>query len=224
MSKHLGKAPQIKSWLIAALLIPAPFIASSVSYANEAPLTQSNDAPRAQNQNTQEFGYIRDDLFVYMHAGSSTKFKIIGSINAATPVEKLDSNSETNYIQVKDDKGRIGWIEDKSYTTDTPVAVLFTQANQQNEQLAAKNLEMEAQISQLRLKLNETEQTKNKVASMLELATTERNQLQAQVTENTDKHQLKQMMFGAGIIVVGLILGLILPHLIPRKRRGDQWM
>jgi len=35
---------------------------------------------------------------------------------------------------------------------------------------------------------------------------------------------LQWFMYGGGVAGVGLILGLILPHLVPRRKKNDRWM
>ncbi|STT81786.1 arylsulfatase [Klebsiella pneumoniae] len=31
-------------------------------------------------------------------------------------------------------------------------------------------------------------------------------------------------MYGGGVLGVGLLLGLVLPHLVPSRKRKDRWM
>lgn len=223
--KQLSKMPRFKKRLFASLALPLVLsLSTPLTFANTDSATQAIETESTATEVTKEQGYIRDDLFIYMHVGSSTNFRILGSINASTPVEKLDSNPETNFIKIKDDKGRIGWIESKSYTQDTPVSVQLEQTQAQIQQLQEQNRQSEALISQLQQQLENSEKTKTNVAGLLQLSETQNKQLQQQINDSAKEHNFKQMIFGAGIIVVGLILGLILPHLIPRKRRGDHWV
>ncbi|STQ09229.1 SH3 type 3 domain-containing protein [Enterobacter cloacae] len=35
---------------------------------------------------------------------------------------------------------------------------------------------------------------------------------------------MQWFMYGGGVLGVGLVLGLVLPHLIPSRKRKDRWM
>ena len=35
---------------------------------------------------------------------------------------------------------------------------------------------------------------------------------------------MQWVMYGGGVLGVGLLLGLVLPHLIPSRKRKDRWM
>ncbi|MHA6498813.1 TIGR04211 family SH3 domain-containing protein, partial [Escherichia coli] len=35
---------------------------------------------------------------------------------------------------------------------------------------------------------------------------------------------MQWFMYGGGVLGLGLLLGLVLPHLIPTRKRKDRWM
>ena len=35
---------------------------------------------------------------------------------------------------------------------------------------------------------------------------------------------MQWFMYGGGVAGVGLLLGLLLPHMIPRRKKSDRWM
>lgn len=35
---------------------------------------------------------------------------------------------------------------------------------------------------------------------------------------------MQWFMYGGGVAGVGLLLGLLLPHMIPRRKKNDRWM
>lgn len=196
----------------------ATSVASTVTYAED-------DIQATDNQTTQaiEQGFIREDLFVYMHVGSSKKFKILGSINAGSSIEVLSRNEDTGFIEIKDQRGRIGWIENSSYTTTPPAALrmneLTEQLNQQN-QIQQQN---EATISQLRQQINQSQKALEQHKKDLEKAQKQRDQLSKQVSESQNEAMLKERVYGAGIVLGGILIGLILPAIWPKKRRRDGW-
>ncbi len=67
--------------------------------------------------------YISDDLFTFMHSGPNNTYRIIGSINAGSKVQLLQANKDTGYTQVRDDRGRTGWVQSKFVTNQESMAI-----------------------------------------------------------------------------------------------------
>jgi SH3 domain protein len=209
-----AKAPQFKQWLLAtAFLSATPVLATT-----EVPLNIQDTTPEVIN------GYIKDDLFIFMHVGSSKKFKILGSINASTPVTVMDRNDETGFVKIKDERGRIGWVEQISFSTTPSVQVKMAQLQSQYDELKAINEQDQSEITRLNDKLLQAEKVKNQTELKISKLVSQRDNLGQQVELKQDETELKKMLYGAAICVVGLILGLLLPMLAPRKRRGDHWV
>ncbi|MCV5978240.1 TIGR04211 family SH3 domain-containing protein, partial [Escherichia coli] len=78
---------------------------------------QAAPAARAANR------YISDDIFTCMHSGPNNTYRIIGSINAGSKVQLLQANKDTGYTQVRDDRGRTGWVQSKFVTNQESMAI-----------------------------------------------------------------------------------------------------
>jgi SH3 domain protein len=154
--------------------------------------------------------YISDNLFTYMHAGPSNQFRIIGSVNAGDKITLVAKNRETGYSQVVDSKGRKGWVESKYVSTRPSMAErlpklekgLVDSLESRNEQI--KELEK-----------NYADMNKQLTASQSEV-----RELRAKLDTQKEDLLLKYFMYGGGVAGIGLILGLILPHLIPRRKKS----
>ena len=57
-----------------------------------------------QEQSTTQ-GYISDELSIYMHAGSGTNYRILGTINAGAQI-KLTGQSQNDYSQIIDENNK----------------------------------------------------------------------------------------------------------------------
>ncbi|MEH6446430.1 MAG: TIGR04211 family SH3 domain-containing protein, partial [Oceanospirillaceae bacterium] len=71
--------------------------------------------------------YVSDQLFTYMHSGPSSQFRIIGSVNAGSVVNLIQSNAGSGYSKVTDSKGRSGWIDTKFITKEMPASLRLPQ-------------------------------------------------------------------------------------------------
>jgi SH3 domain protein len=69
------------------------------------------------------------------------------------------------------------------------------------------------QISELEMKYGE-------ISEQLTAVQTENRQLRAKLDTQKDDLLLKYFMYGGGVAGGGLLFGLILPHLIPRRKKS----
>ncbi len=174
--------------------------------------------------------YISDELFTYMHTGPGTQYRIIGSVNAGTPVTIVATNAKEGYVQIVDNKDRKGWIESK-YVTSQP-------------SLRTRYPELEAELKQVKQELSTAQgdaqaQTKDLIESLnqrtvqlqvLEKKTSELNQqlnddqeeiraLRARLDTQKDDLLMRYFTYGGLVAGGGLLFGLLLPHIIPRRKK-----
>ncbi len=167
--------------------------------------------------------FISDDLFIYMHAGPGTQYKILGSITAGEEI-KATGKKEADYSQILNNKNRLAWVESK-YVIPSPgiratieeLKTKMVSANDFNSQLDGEvnNLKSAIQISNNKNKLltKEVNQLKSTLADTT-------NQLKGQ-----DVELERQWFFnGAIVLIIGLIFGLIIPKLFSRRANSmDSW-
>lgn len=179
--------------------------------------------------------YISDDLFTYMHKGPSTQFRIIGSINAGTKVSLLEANKETGYSRVKDNRGRTGWVSTKFISTQVGlkerVPALEKELTEVKAALADAQLSGDEKTASLQNSLqmrteqiSELESQNSQINEQLMTSQAEIRELRAKIDTQKDDLLMKWFTYGGMVAGVGLLLGLILPHLIPRRRkRNNGW-
>ncbi|MGL4978394.1 MAG: TIGR04211 family SH3 domain-containing protein [Plesiomonas sp.] len=182
-----------------------------------------------------ETRYISDELQTYVHSGPGNQYRIVGTLNAGEPVTLNASNAQAGYAQVTDSQGRQVWLP----------------ANQLSPQpsLRTRVPELEAQVKTLSEKLTtidsswqeRTKEMQRKVSSSdSELSTLqdENNRLKSELKNTQDKVQLlssqlngekreilmRWFIYGGGVAGIGLLIGLVLPSIMPTRRRKDRWM
>lgn len=179
--------------------------------------------------------YISDDLFTYMHKGSSTQFRIIGSVNAGTRVVLLETNKETGFSRITDDRGRTGWVnsdfvsrqvglKDRVPALETELkavkAALAKAVKSSDEQNAGLKNSLKLRTSQI----SELEAQNTNLNDQLTSSQAEIRELRAKIDTQKDDLLMKWFTYGGMVAGVGLLLGLVLPHLIPRRRkRNNGW-
>ncbi|HCM61960.1 MAG TPA: hypothetical protein DIT05_05360 [Morganella sp. (in: Bacteria)] len=183
----------------------------------------------------EETRYVSDDLSTYVHSGPSARYRIAGSLNSGEKVTVINVNNDTGFVQVRDSKNRDVWLP-KEMLSATPSL---------KERVPA----MEDEIKTLRGKLanidgtwnDKTADIQNRVAasddiinnlkkendSLRNQVVVAKKKLDAISVQLDDKQRdiiLQWFMYGGGVAGVGLLLGLLLPHMVPRRKKKDRWM
>lgn len=206
----------------------------------------------AAGQALAETRYVTDQLEITMRRGESTRHKIARMLRSGTPVEVLDTNSESGYAKVRTEDGTTGYVLSRQLV-EQPVArdrIVEVEARlqalqQEPDQLAAQLSELQgahgtlqAEHDELRAeesRLEEELATIQHASANVMRITQERAELRqsaADLTrqvanleqENRDlNNQSTQRWFliGAGVVIGGILIGLILPHLRFQRRKSS---
>ncbi|MEF1227774.1 TIGR04211 family SH3 domain-containing protein [Vibrio fortis] len=175
--------------------------------------------------------YIADKLFTYMHSGPNNSYRIIGSVDAGQKITFLQANKQTGYTQIQDNRGRKGWVESKFVTSQESMALRMPKLEKELAEVKVKlanarqsaDSEKAGLISSLdsrNSQISELEQNYSEISQQLTSVQTENRELRAKLDTQKDDLLLKYFMYGGGVAGLGLLFGLILPHLIPRKRKS----
>ncbi|QDX29079.1 TIGR04211 family SH3 domain-containing protein [Dickeya poaceiphila] len=183
----------------------------------------------------QEKRYISDELVTYTRSGPGNQYRIVGTLNAGEAVELISTDDSAGYAQIRDDKGRTSWIA--------------LDQLRQTPSLKTRVPELENQVKNLTDKLNNVDQDwKQRTADLRQKVATHDSTVEALQKENQvlktqldvaqkklevanlqldDKQRtliMQWFMYGGGVAGAGLVLGLLLPHLLPRRKKNDRWM
>ncbi|NNO00850.1 SH3 domain-containing protein [Vibrio sp. B1-2] len=174
--------------------------------------------------------YIADKLFTYMHSGPSNQFRILGSIDAGDKVKLLDVNNDTGYSQIIDEKGRTGWVESRFVIRQESMAMRLPKLESELAEVKNKlaNAKQNADSEKAGLanslearnqQISELEQNYSDISKQLTDSQTEIRELRAKLDTQKEDLLLKYFTYGGGVAGIGLLLGLILPHIIPRRKK-----
>ena len=168
--------------------------------------------------------YIKDDLFIFMHTGPSRNYRILGSIEAGTPITVLTQNNETEFTQITDNDGREGWVESKFISNTMSRA---EQLPKIREQLAESQSALQASQSEsarLRQQLNDARQQITQLSTENESQATAIVKLTSKV-ESANRDELVTWFTRGGLVAGGgILLGVLLTYFPKRRRRSSEWM
>ena len=168
-------------------------------------------------------GYISDDLFIYMHSGAGNNYRILGSINSGTEV-KVTGNNENDYTEIVDDKNRNVWVESKYVSPKPGLRFVIAELNEKLANTTSNSDNMSEALSQARNTIDNLNSEKaklnNEISQLNKTLITTSSKLKDQ-----DTNIKKEWFFnGAIVLVIGLVLGLIIPRLAGRRKGSmDNW-
>ena len=138
------------------------------------------------------------------------------------------------YTLIRDNKNREAWILTSELST-TPSS-------------REENQKLKAQVQELTLKLNRVDsdwqqrtneiQRRSKQAEQqsselleqnsqlkreLEMTKNKNRDLEAMLDANKREIAIQWFIYGGSVLGVGLLIGLVLPHILPRRKRRDNW-
>ncbi len=189
----------------------------------------------AASTHADETSYISDDLTTYIHSGPGNQFRIVGTLNSGEQVALLGVNDSTNYGQIRDGKGRTAWIPLDQLSDQPSLRVKVPSLEQQVQTLTQKLATIDADWNRrtvdMQKKVAENDSTlqglRNENQGLKDQLTVARKKADADAVQLDDKQRaiiMQWFLYGGGVAGVGLILGLLLPHIIPRRKRDNRWM
>lgn len=177
---------------------------------------------QAAESNYQQ-GYISDELFIYMHAGPGTNYRILGTLIAGSEV-KITGAVDDGYSEVIDDKNRATWVESKYISTKAGLRFVVAELNKKIAYSSDFTSQLDGEVNELKSKVNLLTSDKKNLSAELQKLTATLVITQAKIKDQ-DTNIKKQWFFtGALVLGIGLILGLILPRFFSRRRGTmDSW-
>lgn len=164
--------------------------------------------------------YISDNLYTYIHSGPGTKYKIIGSVNAGKQIKVLQTSA--GFTQIEDSRGRLGWIDSKYVSKQAGLKERLEKLETKYSKLNAQLGTTQDNLKSHRNEVSELKNTNVKLNEDLQKVQTLNESLNEKLdTEKTDL-LLRWFSYGGMVGGIGLLLGLILPSLIP-SRKKNRW-
>ncbi|TLU67267.1 TIGR04211 family SH3 domain-containing protein [Thalassotalea litorea] len=197
---------QISKFLLVSLLA-----VSSIAIAQEeAPTTPVSVTPG-------KTGYVSDNLYVFFHSGAGNQYRILGSINAGDEIEFL-AGPVNNYVQIKDNKGRTGWIEQGLLSNSPGLRHTVSQLNADLADNKVLTEDLQAKLSDARQQLGELTRNHKQLQSDHSKLTKDYAAAQKKIDSASMEVMKTYFLYGGSVLLIGLLFGLILPKLMPRKK------
>lgn len=179
--------------------------------------------------------YVSDELNTWVRSGPGDNYRLVGTVNAGEEVQLLQTNNDTQYAQVKDSSGRTVWIPLKELSTspslktrvpdlENQVKTLTDKLNNIDNTWNQRTADMQQKVAGSDSVINGLKEENQKLKNELIVAQKKVNAANLQLDDKQRTIIMQWFMYGGGVLGAGLILGLVLPHLVPSRKRKDRWM
>ena len=165
--------------------------------------------------------YVSDDLHTFIHSGPSTKYKIIGSVNTGEHIKIIRKDS--NFTLVKDSKGRSGWINSKYVSNQPGLKERLPKLENELIKLKTQLDEYKGNLGSKASQVTNLENTNLKLTQQLEEVQALNDSLNEKLDTKRTDLLIRWFSYGGMVAGAGLILGLIIPLLIPNRRNKSRW-
>ncbi|MDR9889502.1 TIGR04211 family SH3 domain-containing protein [Pseudenterobacter timonensis] len=183
----------------------------------------------------EEKRYVSDELNTWVRSGPGDNYRLVGTVNAGEEVTLLQTNENTSYGQVRDSSGRTAWIPLKELSNEPSLRTRVPELENQVKTLTDKlnnidatwnqrTADMQKKVSQSDGVINSLKEQNQKLKNELIVAQKKVNAANLQLDDKQRTIIMQWFMYGGGVLGLGLLLGLVLPHMIPSRKRKDRWM
>ena len=183
----------------------------------------------------EEKRYVSDELNTWVRSGPGEHFRLVGTVNAGEEVALLQTDNGTNYGQVRDSSGRTAWIPLKELSStpslrtrvpdlENQVKVLTDKLTNIDNTWNQRTADMQQKVSQSDAVISGLKEENQKLKNELIVAQKKVDAANLQIDDKQRSIIMQWFMYGGGVLGAGLFLGLVLPHMIPRRKRKDRWM
>lgn len=189
----------------------------------------------AATVHAEEKRYISDELSTWVRSGPGNDYRLIGTLNAGEEVTLLQSNDNSNYGQIRDSQGRTTWIPLAQLSQQPSLRTRVPQLEEQVKALTAKlanidsswntrTADMQKKVAGSDDAINSLKEENQQLKNQLVVAKKKVDAANVQLDDKQRTIIMQWFMYGGGVAGVGLVLGLLLPHMIPRRKKSDRWM
>lgn len=176
--------------------------------------------------------YVTENLNTYLRKGPGDQFKISGTIQAGDKITIIDRKER--YTLIRDSRNREGWILNNEIVSQPSAKEFIPQLQQQVQELTTKlnnidkdwqqrTVEMQRRVQQSDKQSSELLEQNSILKRELDILKNKNRDLEAIQDAESREIMIQYFIYGGSVLGVGLLLGLIIPLLLPRRRRNNGW-
>lgn len=179
-----------------------------------------------------ETRYVTENLSAYLRKGAGDQFKITGTIPSGEAVTVI--NQKDKYTLIRDKKNREAWIltselssipssKEENPKLRAKIEKLTLKLNRLDSDWQQRTAEIQRRAKQAEQLSNQLLEQNSQLNRELEITKNKNRDLEAMLDTGKREIAIQWFIYGGSVLGIGLLLGLILPFIIPKRRRRNGW-
>lgn len=171
--------------------------------------------------------HVTDQLFVYLHAGSNNRYRIIGRVEASEQITVSAKDEVSGWLQITLNNGKKGWIDNTMLTKSSGIKGQLSEAQKTIRSLQTRVKQLDNGSDEALVDLQNqlasiTEQNQNltnqnqNLNSKVEQLLAENSELQATIIQVDQTQKILDQLYDVGAVLIGVFAGWF----ISRRRKG----
>lgn len=167
--------------------------------------------------------FITEKLYVFMHSGGTTDYRIIGRIAAGDEVTVLSRDVESGWLKVRASNGSEGWVNNDSIVANAGLKVQLDNATSELQKVRAELQSIKsnsgADTELMTQQISELTAQNQKLTSQLETTVAENAELRASIQQIDETKRILGKLYDFGGVLLGVFVGWLLT-----RRKKNQWV
>lgn len=179
--------------------------------------------------------YVTENVDIYLRRGPGSQYAYTNAVKAGEKVAELEKSADGKYTRIQLPNGSSAWIESNKLKDQPSLKVLVPTLESKLAEYKDKvdNAEQYKQnaINDYSEKLKQAEQTIESLQArnkeLEQINKSQETKLESMLNQVDDKRRdliITWFTYGGLVAGGGFLLGLILPAIMPGRRKKDRWM
>ena len=197
------------------------FFLTILCFSVTAQDAENTTATAVANNNDAETHFISDDLFIYMHTGPGTNYRILGSVTAGTSITVLNTDEGADYTQIQDNRGRTGWVKSEFVQQGQSIRVQHSNLATQLSSTQQADQQLNQTLTQLEMELVSAKDDNALLQEQISQLQKETSNLNQQLSVQSSESEKDWFVKGGMVSLGGVLFGVLLTLVLRRKKRSD---
>jgi SH3 domain protein len=168
-------------------------------------------------------GFVSDDVYAYLHSGPSTKYRIVGSITAGAPIQILKRSDDGKFRQIKDEKGRTGWLKVEFTSTKPSIREHAKKLQQQVTKLEKQDVSSSDALEKAHSRVKKLEHSLNSANKKLQQAQDSERRALSQLKGEDEQLKMQWAINGGMLVGISILFGVVLTFIPKKKKKSSNW-
>lgn len=236
------KSSFLKPTLTAGLLLACFFSQAETTETEQQAVDTAAEQTEQVDQNQSEQSateqvepynqFVTERLYIFIHSGASTRYRIIGRAAAGEELKVIARDTESGWLQIEQSNGRTGWVDNSQLVNNAGARgelkiaqdkiteleeQLKLQANSSSEEALAQ---LNSEVGNLTIanedltrQINELQQQN----AQIDVLKAKNLELENSIVDTDQKQKMLDKLYDAGTVLLGVFVGWI----ITRRRKSS---